>query len=51
METYMAADLPFNESPVVPEMSDGSKIIQFECRKGISCERLLQQYRHLAHPL
>ena len=37
METYMAADLPFNESPVVPEMSDGSKIIQFECRKGISC--------------
>lgn len=35
-DTYNAADLPFN-SPVVPEMSDGSKQIQFECRKGISC--------------
>ena len=37
MDTYMAADLPFNESPVVPEMSDGTKTIQFQCRKGISC--------------
>jgi len=36
-DTYMAADLPFSGSPVVPEMSDGSKNIQFQCRKGISC--------------
>lgn len=37
MDTYMATDLPFSGSPVVPEMSDGNKIIQFQCRKGISC--------------
>ena len=37
MDTYMAADLPFPGSPVVPEMSDGSKKIQFQCRKGIAC--------------
>ncbi len=37
MDTYMAADLPFPNSPVVPEMCDGSKQIQFQCRKGISC--------------
>lgn len=37
MDTYNAADLPFPNSPVVPEMSDGSKQIQFQCRKGISC--------------
>ena len=37
MDTYNAADLPFPGSPVVPEMSDGSKNIQFQCRKGISC--------------
>ena len=37
MDTYMAADLPFPGSPVVPEMSDGNKTIQFQCRKGISC--------------
>ncbi len=36
-DTYMAADLPFSDSPVVPEMCDGSKSIQFQCRKGISC--------------
>jgi uncharacterized protein len=36
-DTYMAADLPFSTSPVVPEMSDGGKQIQFRCRKGISC--------------
>ncbi len=29
-------DLPF-ASPVVPAMVDGSKVIQFRCRKGISC--------------
>src|SRR3989338_5704510 len=37
MDTYNASDLPFPGSPVVPEMSDGSKNIQFQCRKGISC--------------
>jgi Fe-S-cluster containining protein len=37
MDTYMAADLPFPESPVVPEMCDGGKIIRFQCRKGIAC--------------
>ncbi len=37
MDTYMAADLPFTGSPVVPEMSDGNKKIQFQCHKGISC--------------
>ena len=36
-DTYMAADLPFSSSPVVPEMSDGTRAIQFQCRKGISC--------------
>ncbi len=36
-DTYNAADLPFSGSPVVPEMSDGNKKIQFQCRKGISC--------------
>src|SRR3989338_1106604 len=36
-DTYHAADLPFPGSPVIPEMSDGSKKIQFRCRKGISC--------------
>lgn len=37
MDTYMAADLPFPGSPLVPEMSDGNKKIQFQCRKGIAC--------------
>jgi len=37
MDTYMAKDLPFPESPVVPEMVDGSRTIQFQCRKGIAC--------------
>jgi len=36
-DTYNAADLPFSGSPVVPEMSDGNKKIQFQCRKGIAC--------------
>jgi len=36
-DTYMAADLPFSGSPVVPEMCDGSKKIQFQCSKGIAC--------------
>ncbi len=36
-DTYMAADLPFSGSPVIPQMCDGSKPIQFRCRKGIAC--------------
>ncbi|MDO8264360.1 MAG: YkgJ family cysteine cluster protein [Gallionella sp.] len=36
-DTYMAADLPFSGSPVVPQMCDGNKKIQFQCRKGIAC--------------
>ena len=36
-DTYMAADLPFSGSPVVPQMCDGNKVIQFQCKKGISC--------------
>ena len=36
-DTYMAADLPFSNSPVVPQMCDGNKSIQFRCSKGISC--------------
>jgi len=36
-DTYMAADLPFPGSPVLPEMCDGSKKIQFQCHKDIAC--------------
>jgi Fe-S-cluster containining protein len=36
-DTYMAADLPFADSPVLPEMFDGGKTIQFRCHKGIAC--------------
>jgi Fe-S-cluster containining protein len=28
---------PFTGSPVTPEMVDGDKVIQFQCRKGIEC--------------
>ncbi len=37
MDKPDAKDLPFPDSPVVPEMMDGSKTIQFRCRKGIAC--------------
>ena len=30
-------DAPFAKSPVTPEMVEGDKVIQFQCRKGISC--------------
>jgi len=30
-------DIPFPASPVAPQMMDGSKVIQFRCRKGIAC--------------
>lgn len=36
-DTYMAGDLPFSGSPVLPEMFEGSKTIQFRCHRGISC--------------
>lgn len=31
------SSLPFPGSPVVPETFDGSKEVQFQCRKGITC--------------
>ena len=30
-------DIPFPNSPVVPEMVEGGHLIQFQCRKGIDC--------------
>jgi Fe-S-cluster containining protein len=33
----MNSEKPFPDSPVMPEMLDGGKTIQFQCRKGISC--------------
>lgn len=36
-DTYMADELPFSGSPVLPKMCDESKVIQFQCHKGISC--------------
>lgn len=33
----MADDNPFPNSPVMPEMFDGGKVIQFSCHKGIGC--------------
>ena len=33
----MADDNPFPTSPVMPEMFDGDKVIQFSCHKGIAC--------------
>ena len=31
------ADSPFPSSPVLPQTFDASKVIQFQCRKGIAC--------------
>jgi len=33
----MTQENPFPNSPVMPEMFDGNKTIQFQCRKGIAC--------------
>ena len=33
----MADDNPFPTSPVMPEMFDGGKVIQFRCHKDIAC--------------
>ncbi len=30
-------DSPFPNSPVMPEMFEGGKVIRFQCRKGIGC--------------
>jgi len=30
-------DLPFPESPVLPELLDGDKTIQFRCHRGVAC--------------
>ena len=37
MDNYKTHNLPFSGNPVVPQMFDGSKVIQFQCRKGIAC--------------
>ncbi|MHB1331384.1 MAG: YkgJ family cysteine cluster protein [Sulfuriferula sp.] len=31
------SDFPFPQSPVVPQLVEGEKTIQFQCRKGIKC--------------
>jgi Fe-S-cluster containining protein len=35
--TNLISDSPFSGSPVMPEMLEGDKVIQFQCRKGIDC--------------
>lgn len=37
MDEDKSRDLPFPGSPVVPQTFDDSKVIQFQCRKGIAC--------------
>jgi Fe-S-cluster containining protein len=33
----LISESPFGQSPVMPELLDGSAVIQFQCRKGIDC--------------
>jgi Fe-S-cluster containining protein len=33
----LISESPFGESPVMPELLEGSTTIQFQCRKGIDC--------------
>ena len=33
----LISESPFGESPVMPELLEGTTIIQFQCRKGIDC--------------
>jgi len=33
----LISESPFGRSPVMPEMLEGSAVIQFQCRKGIDC--------------
>jgi hypothetical protein len=35
--TNLISESPFSESPVMPELLEGSATIQFQCRKGIDC--------------
>ena len=35
--TSLISESPFGESPVMPEMIEGTTTIQFQCRKGIDC--------------
>jgi len=35
--TNLISESPFGESPVMPEMLEGTATIQFQCRKGIDC--------------
>jgi hypothetical protein len=35
--TNLISESPFGESPVMPELLEGDKVIQFQCRKGIDC--------------
>jgi Fe-S-cluster containining protein len=37
MEDPNPSGLPFSGSPVLPQTFDDSKLIQFQCRKGIAC--------------
>lgn len=37
MSTPDTQDTPFPGSPVMPEMMDGSRTIQFRCHRGIAC--------------
>ena len=37
MTTPDPQNMPFPESPVMPEMLDGSRAIQFRCHRGIGC--------------
>jgi Fe-S-cluster containining protein len=37
MDEDKTRDLPFPGSPVLPQTFDDSKVIQFQCRKGIAC--------------
>jgi hypothetical protein len=37
MTSFGPDDLPFPESPVLPEMLEGSKTIRFRCHRGIAC--------------
>ena len=37
MEQPDINDFPFPQSPVVPQLVEGDKPIQFQCRKGIKC--------------
>jgi Fe-S-cluster containining protein len=33
----LISESPFGESPVMPELLEGDKVIKFQCRKGIDC--------------